>query len=92
MEKNWDTLNRVMADFLEIPRDLVMDIPKLTLIGRNELYIENHRGIIEFQADLLRINLSRGFIEIQGNNLEIKTLLPEELFLIGEINTIVFRD
>lgn len=81
-----------MADFLEIPRDLVMDIPKLTLIGRNELYIENHRGIIEFQADLLRINLSRGFIEIQGNNLEIKTLLPEELFLIGEINTIVFRD
>ncbi|MGI6421133.1 MAG: sporulation protein YqfC [Syntrophomonadaceae bacterium] len=92
MEKNRDTLNRVMADFLEIPRDLVMDIPKLTLIGRNELYIENHRGIIEFQADLLRINLSRGFIEIQGNNLEIKTLLPEELFLIGEINTIVFRD
>ena len=92
MEKNRDTLNRVMADFLEIPRDLVMDIPKLTLIGRNELYIENHRGIIEFQADLLRINLSRGFIEIQGNNLGIKTLLPEELFLIGEINTIVFRD
>ncbi len=92
MEKNRDTFNRVMADFLEIPRDLVMDIPKLTLVGRNELYIENHRGIIEFRADLLRINLSRGFIEIQGNNLEIKTLLPEELFLIGEINTIVFRD
>lgn len=92
MEKNRDTFNRVMADFLEIPRDLVMDIPKLTLVGRNELYIENHRGIIEFQADLLRINLSRGFIEIQGNNLEIKTLLPEELFLIGEINAIVFRD
>jgi sporulation protein YqfC len=85
-------LGGLLADFLEIPRDLVMDIPKLTLIGRNELYIENHRGIIEFQADLLRINLSRGFIEIQGNNLEIKTLLPEELFLIGEINTIVFRD
>ncbi|NLO21419.1 MAG: sporulation protein YqfC [Syntrophomonadaceae bacterium] len=92
MEKNRDTFNRVMADFLEIPRDLVMDIPKLTLIGRNELYIENHRGIIEFRIDLLRINLSRGFIEIQGSNLEIKTLLPEELFLIGEINTIVFRD
>ena len=69
-----------------------MDIPKLTLIGRNELYIENHRGIIEFQADLLRINLSRGFIEIQGNNLKSKPSCLRNSFLIGEINTIVFRD
>ena len=79
MEKNRDTLNRVMADFLEIPRDLVMDIPKLTLIGRNELYIENHRGIIEFQADLLRINLSR-VIEIQGNIW--KKPLPRTRFIV----------
>ncbi len=92
MEKRREAFNRVMADFLEIPKDLVMDIPKLTMVGRNELYIENHRGIIEYRVDMLRINLSRGFIEIQGNNLEIKTLMPEELFLIGEVHAVIFRD
>ncbi len=92
MEKGRETFNRVMADFLEIPKDLVMDIPKLTVVGKNELYLENHRGIIEYRVDMLRINLSRGFLEIQGNNLEIKTLMPEELFVIGEINAVIFRD
>lgn len=92
MEKRREVFNRVMADFLEIPKDLVMDVPKLTMVGRNELYIENHRGIIEYRVDMLRINLSRGFIEIQGDKLEIKTLMPEELFVIGEVQAVIFRD
>jgi len=92
MEKRREVFNRVMADFLEIPKDLVMDVPKLTMVGRNELYIENHRGIIEYRVDMLRINLSRGFIEIQGDKLEIKTLMPEELFVIGDVQAVIFRD
>ena len=61
-------------EFLEIPKDLVLDLPKVTIIGRNEIYLENHRGIIEYLPNRLRINLSRGFIEIEGTDLEIKAL------------------
>jgi sporulation protein YqfC len=92
MEKRREMFSRAMADFLEIPKDLVMDIPKVTLIGRNELYLENHRGIIEYSLTRTRINLSRGFIEIEGEGLEIKALLPEELSLYGEIKSIKFVD
>lgn len=92
MEKRREILSRAMADFLEIPKDLIMDIPKVTLIGRNELYLENHRGIIEYSLTRARINLSRGFIEIEGENLEIKALLPEELSLYGDIKSIKYMD
>lgn len=92
MQNRKEVFNRVMADFLEIPRDLVMDIPKVTMIGRNELLLENHRGIIEYRNDLLRINLSRGFLEIQGSNIEIKALTPEDISLVGDINAVIFRD
>ncbi|MGI6434282.1 MAG: sporulation protein YqfC [Syntrophomonadaceae bacterium] len=87
-----EAFNRALADFLEIPHDLVLDIPKLTLVGRNDLYLENHRGIIQYNAHLLRINLSRGFLEIEGQNMEIKALLPEELHVVGEIHTVRYRD
>ncbi|HNX29218.1 MAG TPA: sporulation protein YqfC [Syntrophomonadaceae bacterium] len=92
MDKKREAINRVMADFLEIPKDLVLDLPRLTLTGRNELYLENHRGIIEYTLTRLRINLSRGFLEIQGHNLEIKYLLPEEISVYGEIEAIKFLD
>lgn len=92
MEKKRETINRVLADFLEIPRDLVLDIPKLTLIGRNELYLENHRGIIEYTLNRMRINLSRGFLEIEGEDLEIKALMPEELSITGYIRAIKYHE
>ncbi len=87
-----EAFNRALADFLEIPRDLLLDIPKLTLMGRNELYLENHRGIILYNTHLLQINLGRGFVEIEGQDLEIKSLLPEELYVVGEIHTVRYRD
>ncbi|HZK87024.1 MAG TPA: sporulation protein YqfC [Syntrophomonas sp.] len=92
MEKRRELISKTMAEFLEIPKDLVLDIPKITLIGRNELYLENHRGIIEYSSQRLRINLSRGFLEIQGENLEIKALLPDEIKILGDINSFKFVD
>jgi len=92
MEKNKDIISRAMADLLEIPKDLVLDIPKITLIGQSELFLENHRGIIEYSSQRMRINLSRGFLEILGNQLEIKALLPDEIKIEGDINSCRFFD
>jgi sporulation protein YqfC len=92
VEKNKDIISRAMADLLEIPKDLVLDIPKITLIGKNELFLENHRGIIEYSSQRMRINLSRGFLEILGNQLEIRALLPDEIKIEGDINSCRFFD
>ena len=92
MEKSKDIISRAMADLLDIPKDLVLDIPKITLIGKNELFLENHRGIIEYSSQRMRINLSRGFLEILGNQLEIKALLPDEIKIEGDINSCRFFD
>ncbi len=92
MEKRREAISRAMAEFLEIPKDLVLDLPKVTIIGRNELYLENHKGIIEYGLERLRVNLSRGFLEVEGQKLEINVLMPEEMKITGEIKTIKFRD
>jgi sporulation protein YqfC len=60
-------------------------LPKITVIGREELYIENHRGVIEYSLTRLRVNLSRGFLEIEGDDLEIKALMADEMKITGKI-------
>lgn len=92
MDKRREAISKAVADFLEIPRDLVLDLPKITITGRNELYIQNHHGIIEYNPGLLRINISRGFLEIEGKNLEIKALMPEEMNICGEIFSLKYLD
>ena len=54
--------------------------------------MENHKGIIEYNLTRLRVNLSRGFLEIEGDNLEIKALMPDEMSIYGEIRSIKFLD
>jgi sporulation protein YqfC len=92
MNKRREIISKAMADLLEIPADLVMDMPRLTVTGRNELYLENHKGIIEYTTERIRINLSRGFMEVIGDNLEIQALMPDEMKVWGDINTINYLD
>ncbi len=92
MNRRREKIGRAVANLLEIPKDLALDLPRITLLGRDEVYIENHRGVIEYGSSRLRINLSRGFLEIEGQELEISTLMPEEIAIVGEINSIRFSD
>lgn len=92
MSTRRENMGRVVADLLEIPRDLVFDLPLVTVVGKNELHIENHRGIIEFNPDRIRINLSRGYLEIEGQNLEIGSLMAEEISISGEIFSLKYLD
>jgi len=92
MDKRKEAISKAMTDFLEIPRDLVFNLPKLTVIGRTEVYLENHRGIIEYSLNRLRISLSRGFLQIEGQNLEIKALMPDEMSISGEVHSIKYID
>lgn len=92
MDKRREALTKVMAEFLEIPKDLVLDLPKITIIGRNEIYLENHRGIIEYLPNRLRVNLARGFLEIEGTDLEIRALMPDEISITGLVNSVKYHD
>lgn len=92
MDRKRDKVNNFVADFLEIPRDLVLNLTKLTVVGAREIFVENHRGIMEYQADRIRINLARGYLEINGSDLEIKAILPDEMSIIGSVSSINFVD
>lgn len=91
MDKKREAI-KLMADMLEIPRDLVLDLPKLTISGRTEIHLENHRGIIEYSLNRIRVNLSRGYLELEGEGFAIKALLPDEIFISGEIRSIKYLD
>jgi sporulation protein YqfC len=46
-----DKINKAkesLADQLDLPRDIMLNIPKISIIGNNEITIENHKGIVFF--------------------------------------------
>lgn len=75
-----------IAGFLEIPSDILYDLPKITVIGNLQLYIENHRGVIAYNPESIRIAVSAGEVEILGRELVIRNITREEIHLDGLIS------
>ncbi|MFE5319928.1 sporulation protein YqfC [Paenibacillus sp. NPDC056579] len=80
--------NQFTAKLLDLPQDVVMDLPRMTMIGNMQLYIENHRGVLHFSSDYLRLALSKGSLEVRGKQLVIRAILSEEVFIEGVIEDI----
>lgn len=85
-------LSKLTAKLLDLPQDVVLDLPRFTMIGNRQLYIENHRGVIHFSSDSLKLGLSKGKLEIRGRQLVIRAILPEEVFIEGIISDIHYSD
>lgn len=80
-----------VADMLDIPKDTLLNLPKVTVMGNSEVLIENHMGVIEYTPEKLRIGVSFGEIEISGKDLFLKNIFSDELSLKGQIESILLN-
>jgi sporulation protein YqfC len=93
MVKKWrQHMQRWLTDKLELPADIVMDLPRITMVGQIHIYIENHRGLLTFSDKELRLLLEQGQLLVRGENFVIKMILPEEILLEGKINQVIYID
>ncbi|MBB6285021.1 MULTISPECIES: sporulation protein YqfC [Geobacillus] len=91
MVKKWrQQMKRWMAEKLELPADIMMDLPRITMVGQIHIYIENHRGLLTFSDKELRLLLRNGQLLVRGEQFVIKTILPEEILLEGKISQVVY--
>ncbi|WML59694.1 sporulation protein YqfC [Neobacillus sp. PS2-9] len=91
MAKKWaGRVRNWMANKMDLPQDVMMDLPRITMIGQIHIYIENHRGLLAFSDKELRLLLKQGQLIIKGKSFVIKTILPEEILLQGKIDQVTY--
>lgn len=76
---------------LEIPKEISSNEPKLTLVGFNELLIENYKNILEYQDFFIRINTYTGIININGYELNLNEMRTDDILVTGKIESIDFE-
>ncbi|SCC43259.1 sporulation protein YqfC [Priestia flexa] len=85
-------MKRWMTKTMELPADVLMDLPRITLVGQIHIYIENHKGLLAFSDTEIRVLLKQGQMLVRGEGLVIKVILPEELVLEGKINQVLYLE
>ena len=85
-------LKRRITTTFELPRDIMLDLPSIHMMGDEELIMSNHKGIAEYTKEQVRIKTAMGMIKISGRGLVIKEIGREDIVVTGKINTVIFLD
>ena len=84
MKKHKNKISK-LDRLLEIPQEVYSDIPKITIIGFNEMIIENFKGILEYEDYYIRINTNIGIININGIELKLENMTNDDIKVTGKI-------
>lgn len=79
------------VEALELPKDLVYHAAIVTVMGNRELVIENYKGILEYETDVIRVQAKNCRIAVRGRNLNIPYYTNDEMKITGIIQTIVYE-
>ncbi len=82
---------RRMLRSLELPEDVDLSVPCCTMIGRRDLLIENHRGIVGYSGEAARFLSEEGDILVTGGDLVLTEFDGERALVRGRIDGILFE-
>jgi sporulation protein YqfC len=80
-----------LSTHMHLPADILAGAPIITATGRNELCLENYKGIIEFTGDLIRIQTKLCRVCIEGKHLNILYFTEDEMRITGYIQAIYYQ-
>ena len=90
-KKESGTLKYRMAEASSMPKDVVLGVPIVTIVGEFEVNIENYRGIIEYTDTMIRIKVKNGQIKITGKRLQIEYYTNDDMMITGRIEKIEYQ-
>lgn len=81
-------LRQELAEFLELPLDVTLNLPRVIVVGHLGVLVSNHRGLISYSPGRLVIGVGQGQMTVTGQDLQIEEVGREEMVIRGVIRSI----
>ena len=85
-ENRASRLNKI-DKMLDLPKEIYSNTPKISILGFNEMVIENYKGILEYEEFFVRISTYIGIVNINGYNLKLENMTDDDIKVTGKIES-----
>ncbi len=79
-------LRHKLVHALDFPCEAAEGTVRLQMLGREEMTVENHKGVYEYKADLVRLQTREGMLRITGEKLMLRELSLDRIYISGVIS------
>ena len=85
---NWREIPEETAHRFDLPEDAAAGLPRITLIGRKRISVENHRGLLSYSTECVEVGGGRMRVCITGVDLYLRVMKKDALVITGEIHSV----
>lgn len=85
------TYLEMISEHMLLPPDVIAGVPYITLNGRTSICVENHKKIMEYNEDKIRILAKPSPICVEGKELKIEYYTKDEMKITGKIKSISYQ-
>ena len=71
------------------PREITTHIPRVTLTGNDQVYVEQHMGLLAYQHEEVVFRVIHGTLTIRGQALQFRQYASTEAIVVGQIDNII---
>ena len=89
---NLGKIKEGLVESLELPKDLVYGAVLVSITGRQEILIENYRGILEYTQNHISLQTKTCRLVIRGKNLHVSYYTNEEMKITGWIDSVLYEN
>lgn len=83
-------IGEIMSGLLDMPKDVVMDVPKIIMTGDMEVFCGGYKSLFGYSESEIKCSAGDKIILIKGQKLMIKTIENEEIIVTGRISAVEF--
>ena len=76
---------RPVTELLDLPAELVLGVPRLTLSGGSEVLVENHGGLKSYSGGCVEVRGRNLLMQIRGEDLELVAMTKTDIIIRGII-------
>jgi sporulation protein YqfC len=81
---------RRLAEMLELPKEVVFNLPVIQSLGNEEISITNYKGLVEYNEQYVRISAGTGIIQLEGIRLVLRKVTADHITVSGRFKKIEF--
>lgn len=85
-------IQKQAGEVLEFPSDVLVEGPKVTIMGRAEIIVEYFQEVIQFSEEEIILKTAEGKLVMKGKGFVLTAVLPTEIHVKGKIFYLSFTE
>ena len=80
-----------LGRMLDVSKDAVLYLPRISLFGNLQCCVENHQGILQYTQEKIGLDAGKYRIYVEGKDLVITSLSAEAIYIEGGIGQVRYE-